>query len=170
MVRLFRNFVNFTTTKYNTKIPVPYLKGTKYIVKLWDMIINFILAKMTLNAYNSSREEIQIFPQIALPSRVKSPKTSQKCFIRKVGVTSINQGELLKIWAFLAFAVLPILVSTKQSKSHALSIMKKEASFLLLRRQYAKNSDIVREIRVNLICKRNAIRISFPSIAGDFHL
>jgi len=60
------------------------------------MKINFILAKMTLDSYYISREEIRIFPQIALPSRIKSPKTSQNYEAinnSKIAVIE-NQGTL----------------------------------------------------------------------------
>lgn len=46
------------------------------------MKINFILTKMTLDSYYVSREKVRIFPQVALSSWIKSPKTSQNYVVR----------------------------------------------------------------------------------------
>lgn len=49
--------------------------------------------------------------------------------------------------------------------------MYNQAETILLRwRQYAKNSDSIRKIRVNAVRKCNAIVITFPCILRDFHL
>ena len=74
-----------------------YLKNIKYTVELRNMKINFILTEMTLDSYNISREEVRIFPQIALPSRIKSPKTGQNYKVRynSKSASVKNKGTLL---------------------------------------------------------------------------
>ena len=74
-----------------------YLKNIKYTVELRNMKINFILTEMTLDSYNISREEVRILLQIALPSRIKSPKTSQKYKVRDNSESAPikNKGTLL---------------------------------------------------------------------------
>lgn len=77
-----------------------YLKNTKYTVELGNVKIYFILTKMTLYSYYISREEVRIFPQIALSSRIKSSKISQNYAVRNMSDKSLikNQGTLLMLF------------------------------------------------------------------------
>lgn len=65
-----------------------YLENTKYTVELRNVKIYFILTKMTLDSYYISREEVRIFPQIALSSRIKSSKISQNNEVRNMNEKS----------------------------------------------------------------------------------
>jgi hypothetical protein len=83
------------TTKDNTNEEKKkvYLENTKYAVELRNVKIYFILAKMTPDSYYISREEVRIFPQIALLSRIKSSIISQNYAVRKTSDKSLIKNQ-----------------------------------------------------------------------------
>jgi hypothetical protein len=82
-----------STTKDNTNKKKVYLENTKYVVELRNVKIYFILIKMTPDSYYISREEVRIFPQIALLSRIKSSIISQNYAVRKTSEKSLIKNQ-----------------------------------------------------------------------------
>jgi hypothetical protein len=85
-----------STTKDNTnkkKVKKVYLENTKYAVELRNVKIYFILIKMTPDSYYIRREEVRIFPQIALLSRIESSIISQNYTVRKTSEKSLIKNQ-----------------------------------------------------------------------------